>query len=38
MKEVPRVPVSLASQAHGFQFWKLLLHTVLPGTMLSTRT
>ncbi|KAJ4293233.1 hypothetical protein N0V90_008515 [Kalmusia sp. IMI 367209] len=35
--EVPKVPVILASEAHGWKFWKILLHTVLPGTMLSTR-
>ncbi|KAH7109657.1 dihydroxyacid dehydratase [Dendryphion nanum] len=35
--EVPKIPIALASQANGWKFWKLLLHTVLPGTMLASR-
>jgi len=35
--EVPRIPVSLASKEYEWQFWRILLHTVLPGTMLATR-
>lgn len=35
--EVPKIPLSLASAEHGWKFWKILLHTVLPGTMLATR-
>jgi hypothetical protein len=35
--EVPKIPVVLASQEHGWKFWKMLLHTVLPGTLLSAR-
>jgi len=35
--EVPKTPLALASQKQGWNFWKVLLHTVLPGTMLSAR-
>jgi hypothetical protein len=35
--EVPKIPLALASQEHGWKFWKILLHVVLPGTMLSAR-
>jgi hypothetical protein len=34
---VPRIPLALGSEEHGWQFWKLLLHVVLPGTKLSAR-
>jgi hypothetical protein len=34
---VPKIPLSLASKEHGWMFWKILLHTVLSGTMLSAR-
>jgi hypothetical protein len=34
---VPKIPISLASKEHGWMFWKILLHAVLPGTMLSAR-
>lgn len=37
MAKVPRIPLALASQMNGWKFWKILLHIVLPGTMLSTR-
>jgi hypothetical protein len=35
--EVPKIPTSLASEDFGWQFWKILLHAVLPGTMLAAR-
>ncbi|CAI6337660.1 unnamed protein product [Periconia digitata] len=35
--EVPRIPLSFASQDAGWKFWKILLHVVLPGTKLSAR-
>lgn len=35
--EIPKIPIALASKEHGWKFWKILLHTVLPGTMLSAR-
>ncbi|KAJ4370724.1 hypothetical protein N0V83_005245 [Neocucurbitaria cava] len=35
--EVPRIPLALASKEHGWKFWKILLHVVLPGTMLALR-
>jgi hypothetical protein len=35
--EVPKIPTALASQDFGWQFWKILLHAVLPGTMLAAR-
>jgi hypothetical protein len=34
---VPRIPLSLASKEQGWRFWKIILHAVLPGTMLSAR-
>lgn len=34
---VPKIPVALASKKHGWKFWKILLHIVLPGTMLAAR-
>jgi hypothetical protein len=34
---VPRIPLALASQAQGWTFWKILLHVVVPGTMISAR-
>ncbi len=36
-KEVPKMPLVLASKEEGWKFWKMLLHVVLPGTMLSAR-
>ncbi|KAF2730516.1 hypothetical protein EJ04DRAFT_444934 [Polyplosphaeria fusca] len=36
--EVPKIPIALASKEHGCKFWKILLHIVLPGTMLSARS
>ncbi|KAF1845615.1 uncharacterized protein K460DRAFT_286397 [Cucurbitaria berberidis CBS 394.84] len=35
--EVPKIPLVLASKEHGWKFWKILLHIVLPGTMLAAR-
>ncbi|SPQ23401.1 a10aff57-f416-409a-8d36-b8a310a55a3d [Thermothielavioides terrestris] len=35
--EVPRIPMALAKPEHHAKFWKVLLHTVLPGTMLAPR-
>ncbi|CAO2648786.1 Nn.00g097350.m01.CDS01 [Neocucurbitaria sp. VM-36] len=35
--EVPRIPLLLASKEQGWKFWKILLHVVLPGTMLAAR-
>ncbi|KAK4107851.1 hypothetical protein N656DRAFT_840145 [Canariomyces notabilis] len=37
VKDVPRIPMALAQEAYGREFWKILLHTVLPGTMLAAR-
>ena len=34
---VPRIPMALAQPEHKRKFWKILLHLVLPGTMLSAR-
>ena len=35
--EVPRIPMALAQAQHQRHFWKILLHTVLSGTMLAGR-
>ena len=35
--EVPRIPMALASQEYGRRFWRILLHIVVPGTVLSAR-
>ena len=35
--EIPKIPIALASKEHGRQFWRILLHIVIPGTMLSAR-
>ncbi|KAK7418455.1 hypothetical protein QQX98_003947 [Neonectria punicea] len=35
--DVPQIPMALADPKHKGQFWKLLLHAVLPGTMISAR-
>ncbi|KAK4039611.1 hypothetical protein C8A01DRAFT_16423 [Parachaetomium inaequale] len=35
--EVPKIPMALAKPEHERKFWKVLLHTVLPGTMLAAR-
>jgi hypothetical protein len=35
--EVPKIPTALASGEFGWSFWKILLHVVVPGTMLAAR-
>lgn len=35
--KVPKIPVALASKKHKGQFWRILLHVILPGTILSSR-
>jgi len=35
--ETPRIPMALASPKHKRKFWRILLHIVVPGTMLSAR-
>ncbi|KAL8372185.1 hypothetical protein RB595_001809 [Gaeumannomyces hyphopodioides] len=35
--QVPRIPLALAQEEYGRKLWKVLLHVVLPGTMLSAR-
>ncbi|KAK0673071.1 hypothetical protein QBC41DRAFT_312120 [Cercophora samala] len=35
--ELPRIPLALAKPEHKRMFWRILLHTVLPGTMLALR-
>ncbi|KAH7341183.1 hypothetical protein BKA66DRAFT_479243 [Pyrenochaeta sp. MPI-SDFR-AT-0127] len=35
--EVPKIPLAMASKKYEWKFWKMLLHVVLPGTMLSAR-
>ncbi|KAK4098016.1 hypothetical protein N658DRAFT_561402 [Parathielavia hyrcaniae] len=35
--EVAKIPMALAKSEHQRKFWKILLHTVLPGTMLAAR-
>ncbi|KXX83063.1 E3 ubiquitin-protein ligase itt1 [Madurella mycetomatis] len=37
MDQVPRIPMALCRQEHQRMFWRVLLHTVLPGTMLAAR-
>ncbi|CAK7229125.1 hypothetical protein SCUCBS95973_007114 [Sporothrix curviconia] len=34
---VPRIPLALARPEHKRKFWKVLLHTIVPGTMLGPR-
>ena len=34
---IPRVPLALAEAKYDRQFWKILLHCVVPGTMLGGR-
>ncbi|KAF5009882.1 hypothetical protein FDECE_3933 [Fusarium decemcellulare] len=34
---VPQVPMALADPKHKRKFWKILLHAVLPGTMITAR-
>ncbi|KAK3905164.1 hypothetical protein C8A05DRAFT_31038 [Staphylotrichum tortipilum] len=35
--ELPRIPMALAKPDHQRKFWKVLLHVVVPGTMLAAR-
>ncbi|KAK1992021.1 dihydroxyacid dehydratase [Colletotrichum falcatum] len=35
--QVPRLPMALATAEHRRRFWKVLLHLILPGTMLAAR-
>ena len=35
--DVHRVPIALANEENKRQFWKILLHVVVPGTILSAR-
>jgi hypothetical protein len=35
--ETPRIPIALASTEFKRKFWKILLHIVVPGTMLGAR-
>ncbi|KAK0640833.1 hypothetical protein B0T16DRAFT_418537 [Cercophora newfieldiana] len=37
LKRVARIPLALADKKNGRQFWKVLLHCVVPGTMLAGR-
>lgn len=34
---VTKIPLALASKEYGRKFWKILLHIIVPGTMLSAR-
>ena len=34
---VPRIPIALAGKKYERKFWKILLHTIVPGTMLAPR-
>lgn len=36
-KDIIKIPVAVASSEHKNQFWRILLHLILPGTMLSYR-
>ncbi|KFZ20335.1 hypothetical protein V501_00188 [Pseudogymnoascus sp. VKM F-4519 (FW-2642)] len=35
--QIPRIPMALASEEYNNYFWRILLHIVEPGTMLSSR-
>ncbi|OJJ38132.1 hypothetical protein ASPWEDRAFT_104603 [Aspergillus wentii DTO 134E9] len=35
--QVTRIPLALAAEKHNRQFWKVLFHTIVPGTRLSSR-
>ncbi|CZR54669.1 uncharacterized protein PAC_04553 [Phialocephala subalpina] len=35
--EIPRIPMALASPEYKRKFWRILLHIVVPGTMLGAR-
>lgn len=36
-KQIPRIPMALASDEYNRYFWRILLHVVVPGTILSSR-
>ncbi|KAF4980419.1 hypothetical protein FZEAL_3572 [Fusarium zealandicum] len=36
-ERVPQIPMALADPKHKCKFWKVLLHAVLPGTMITAR-
>ncbi|CRG91591.1 hypothetical protein PISL3812_08641 [Talaromyces islandicus] len=36
-EDIPKIPIALASQEYNRGFWRVLLHAVLPGTMLGPR-
>ena len=35
--QVPRIPLALTEQKYDQEYWKILLHLIVPGTRLSTR-
>ncbi|KAK4444521.1 E3 ubiquitin-protein ligase itt1 [Podospora aff. communis PSN243] len=37
LEDVARIPLALADKKYDRQFWKVLLHAVVPGTMLAGR-
>ncbi|KAJ9632289.1 hypothetical protein H2203_000693 [Taxawa tesnikishii (nom. ined.)] len=37
LDRAPRIPTALAGKEYSRKFWKILLHLVVPGTMLSAR-
>ncbi|KAH7161719.1 hypothetical protein EDB81DRAFT_925347 [Dactylonectria macrodidyma] len=36
-EDVPKIPMALADPKYQSKFWKILLHAVLPGTMITAR-
>ncbi|KKK14875.1 hypothetical protein ARAM_002828 [Aspergillus rambellii] len=36
-EQVPMIPLALSTETYNRQFWKILLHTIVPGTMLTGR-
>jgi hypothetical protein len=36
-EQVPRIPMALIEEKYGNKFWKVLMHCILPGTLLSAR-
>lgn len=36
-EEVPKIPLALAKQEYGNRLWRIMLHLVVPGTMLAAR-
>jgi len=37
LEEIPQIPLALADDKYGRQFWKVLLHCMVPGTLLAAR-